>query len=287
MGLELLGVDIGGTTIHVGLVENNSIKKEALILVDREADASVTLQSLLNIIRQNLTRNVGAIGIGVPAVVDSDKGIVYDVQNIPSWKEIPLKRILEKEFNIPVFINNDANCFVLGEFTFGHAKDYKHIIGLSLGTGIGMGIISNGMLYNGVLCGAGEIGMLSYKDSIIENYASSFFFTEHYNATAKDLADKAKNGDILALRAFGEYGSHLGEAIKNILYLFAPEVIILGGSISKAYPFFKEKMLESLQGFAYQKQIENLSIGVSQTKGSALLGAASLCLQKTINSTLN
>jgi glucokinase len=287
MRVELLGVDIGGTTIHVGLVANNSIKKEAKILVDREAAAAITLQSLLNVIRQNLTGNVVAIGIGVPAVVDPDKGIVYDVQNIPSWKEIPLKSILEKEFNIPVFINNDANCFALGEFTYGQAKNYKNIIGLSLGTGIGMGIISNGMLYNGVLCGAGEIGMLSYKDSIIENYASSFFFTEHYNATAKDLADEARNGDKIALQAFNEYGSHLGEAIKNILYLFAPQAIILGGSISKAYPFFKEKMLESVQGFTYQKQIENLIIEVSQTNGSALLGAASLCLQKTNNNALN
>ncbi|MFT5941791.1 MAG: glucokinase [Sediminicola sp.] len=115
----------------------------------------------------------------------------------------------------------------------------------------------------------------------------AFFFTEHYNATAKDLADEARNGDKIALQAFNEYGSHLGEAIKNILYLFAPQAIILGGSISKAYPFFKEKMLESVQGFAYQKQIENLIIEVSQTNGSALLGAASLCLQKTNNNALN
>jgi glucokinase len=281
--MEVIGVDIGGTTIHIGLVQNNLIKRETKIFVDRTAEAAVTLQSLVQLIRQNLTKNTAAIGIGVPAIVDPDNGIVYDVQNIPNWKEIPLKKILEKEFKIPVFINNDANCFALGEFTYGKSKNYRNVIGLSLGTGIGMGIIINKELYNGVLCGAGEIGMLGYKDSIIENYSGSFFFLKNYNATAKKLALDAKKGEPTALEAFNEYGKHLGETIKSIVYLFAPEVIILGGSISKAYPYFKNSMLESLKTFAYQEQIKNLLIEVSITKGSAILGASSLCFQKTNN----
>lgn len=284
MGMQVLGVDIGGTTINVGLVQNNAIINEANVAVDREADAEVTIQNLKDIIRENLTDNVTAIGIGVPAVVDPIEGIVYDVQNIPSWKEIPLKEILEKEFLLPVFINNDANCFALGEITYGEAKKYKNVIGLSLGTGIGMGIIINKTLYNGVLCGAGEVGMLSYKESIIENYAGSFFFAEYYNSTAKDLAVNAEKNQAMASKAFSEYGNHLGEAIKSILYMFAPEAIILGGSISKAYPYFKDSMYESLKSFAYQKQIENLVIEVSHIKGSAILGAAALCIQN--NNTL-
>lgn len=278
MEMEVLGVDIGGTTINVGLVHNNIIKKESSIAVDRDAAAEVTIQNLKDLIRKNITANVTAIGIGVPAVVDPIGGIVYDVQNIPSWKEIPLKAILEKEFLLPVFINNDANCFALGEITYGEAKKFKNVIGLSLGTGIGMGIIINKTLYNGVLCGAGEVGMLSYKESIIENYAGSFFFAEHYNSTAKDLAIQAEKGQPNALKAFNDYGKHLGEAIKSILYMYAPEAIILGGSISKAYPYFKHAMYESITSFAYQKQIENLIIEVSHTKGSAILGAAALCI---------
>ncbi|MBA6152024.1 ROK family protein [Gelidibacter maritimus] len=283
--MEILGVDIGGTTINVGTVQGNSIKNEAHILVDSTATADVTLRNLTQVIRENLTSEVIAIGVGVPAVVDPVNGIVYDVQNIPAWKEIPLKQILEKEFNLPVFINNDANCFALGEFTYGQAKKYGNVIGLSLGTGVGMGIIINKVLYNGVLCGAGEIGMLPYKDSIIENYAGSFFFSQHYNSTARDVATKAVKGQEIALKAFKEYGEHLGETLKYILYLFAPDAIFLGGSISKAYPYFKDAMLESLSSFAYQKQIENLVIEVSTTKGSAILGAASLCIQKSNNNT--
>lgn len=277
--MELLGLDIGGTTINIGLVRNKSLIKEAAIAVDREADSEVIIRNLKKLISAHLNDKVTAIGIGVPAVVDPVRGIVYDVQNIPAWKEIHLKEILEKEFGLPVFINNDANCFALGELTYGEAKKYNNIIGLSLGTGIGMGIIINKALYNGVLCGAGEIGMLSYKESIIENYAGSFFFAQYYNSTAKDLALYAEEGQPNALEAFNAYGKHLGEAIKSILYMFAPEAIILGGSISKAFPYFKDSMFESLKSFAYQKQIENLVIEVSITENSAILGAAALCVQ--------
>lgn len=284
MHTEVLGIDIGGTKINVGLVHNNAIKTESKIAVDRDAAAEVTIQNLKTLIRQHLTDKVTAIGIGVPAVVDPVKGIVYDVQNIPAWKEVPLKDILEKEFLLPVSINNDANCFALGEITYGDAKKHTNVIGLSLGTGIGMGIIIDKKLYNGVLCGAGEVGMLPYKDSIIEDYAGSFFFAKNYNSTAKNLALDAEKGDATALRAFNAYGIHLGEAIKCILYMLAPDAIILGGSISKAFPFFKDSMFESLSTFAYQKQIENLVIDVSVTKDSAILGAAALCIQN--NNTL-
>lgn len=279
MNTEVLGVDIGGTTINVGWVQNNSITNESQITVNREAAAEVTIQSLKKIIRDNLTDKVTAIGVGVPAVVDPIKGIVYDVQNIPAWKKIPLKEILENEFRLPVFINNDANCFALAEATYGEAKNYNNVIGLSLGTGIGMGIIINKALYNGVLCGAGEIGMLPYKNGIIEDYAGSFFFSQHYKSTAKIMALNAGDGDARALKAFHDYGSHLGHAIQAILYVLAPDAIILGGSISKAYPYFKDSLFENLKSFAYQKQIENLVIQVSRTKGSAILGAAALCIQ--------
>ncbi|QDO95188.1 ROK family protein [Formosa sediminum] len=276
---EYLGVDIGGTTINLGVIQNNLIKKEDTILINKDASKEETLQSLYQLIHENLTTRVVGIGVGVPAVVDPVKGIVYDVQNIKGWKEVNLKLLLELEFNLPVFINNDANCFALGEFMYGKNKSSNSFIGLSLGTGLGMGIVINNTLYNGVLCGAGEIGMLSYKDGIVEHYTGSFFFTDYYNETAKSLAEKAEKGDEKALNVFNEYGKHLGEAIKSILYMYAPDKIILGGSISKAFPFFKESMFNILTGYAYQKQIENLIIDVSKTKGSALLGAASLCLQ--------
>lgn len=280
MSMEVLGVDIGGTNINAGVVNGRLITDQSYIPVNAEDSETQTLERLFNCVDGLITNNTKAIGIGVPAIVDSSKGIVYDVQNIPAWKEVHLIDILKKKYNIPVYINNDANCFAMGEKLFGKGKSYQNFIGLSIGTGLGMGIIINNEIYNGVLSGAGEIGMIGYRGGILEQYTSSFFFSNNYELSAKEVHNRAKQGDDIALTAFSEFGTHFGEAINTISYLFAPEAIILGGSISKAYSFFKESMNQKINLFAYPKQIENLKIETSELVEPAILGAASLCFQK-------
>lgn len=282
----VLGIDIGGTYLKVGRVENGIIAKQTFNSVDSKATEEETLLSLFEAIDSIINSDVAAIGIGVPAVVDPITGVVYDVQNIPSWKKVALKEIVEKRYNLPVFLNNDANCFALGEKIFGKGKNYQNFIGLSIGTGIGMGIIINNNLYNGVLCGAGEVGMLPYKDGIMEEYSSSFFFSKNYHQTAEELSLTAAEGDEKALQAYTEFGLYLGECIKSILYMYAPEAIILGGSISKSFSLFKKSLELSLKSFAYQKQIEDLKIETSNQQGIAILGAASLCFQDVENTVL-
>ncbi len=274
----VLGVDVGGTKIKAGRVLGKNVAQSSLSKVNRDDSEETSLSKLFKTIDEVMTDAVEAIGIGVPAVVDPDSGVVYDVQNIPSWKKVPLKELVQKQFGVPVYINNDANCFALGEKHFGKAKQFSNCVALSLGTGLGMGILINDKLYNGVLCGAGEIGMLPYKNGILEQYTGSFFFEEEYGESAKVLYQKALDNDSEALSAFREYGVHLGEAIRAILYLFAPEAIILGGSIRNAYPFFKASLQEALDSFAYQKQMENFKIETSDLVDSPILGAAALCL---------
>jgi glucokinase len=279
----ILGIDIGGTNLKVGRIEKSKIVKQTYNAVNLSASKEETLSSLFEAIDRVINSEVSSIGVGVPAIVDPITGVVYDVQNIPVWKEVPLKEILEQRYKLKVSINNDANCFALGEKTFGKGRGYDNFIGLSIGTGIGMGIILNNQLYSGVMCGAGEVGMLPYKDGIIEDYSSSFFFNNNYNVSAKEMSHRASKGDIAALKSFDEFGKHFGETIKAILYMFAPEAIILGGSISKSFPFFRKSMEFSLESFAYQSQIQNLKIEVSNQNGIALLGAASLCFQDLNN----
>lgn len=278
--MEVLGVDIGGTNINAGIVKDGLITNQSYVPVNAEDLETQTLERLFNCIDELITYDTQAIGIGVPAIVDVSKGIVYDVQNIPAWKEVYLIDILEKKYNISVHINNDANCFAMGEKLFGKGRNHQNFVGLSIGTGLGMGIIIRGEIYNGVLSGAGEIGMIGYKKGILEEYTSSFFFMRNYGLSAKEIHNKAKQGDDLALMTFSEFGKHLGEAINTISYLFAPEAIILGGSIRKAYPFFKESMNQKINSFAYPTQIKKLKIEVSELAESAILGAASLCFQK-------
>lgn len=274
-----LGVDLGGTNFKVGRVKNAIIEATTKNAVNVSLSEKELLTILYESIDSVITPNVKGIGVGVPGLVDPIAGVIYDIMNLPNWKKINLKDLLEERYKVPTFINNDANCFALGESFFGKGTAYKSFVGLSIGTGLGMGVIINNELYSGVLCGAGEIGMTSYKDSITEDYTSSFFFTNAYNSNAEDLNKLAQQGNELALKAFSEFGFHLGEAIKNILYMYAPEAVILGGSISNAFPFFKKSMEASIQSFAFQKQIEHFKIETSKKSGLAILGASALCVK--------
>jgi len=277
MNQEVIGIDLGGTNFKMGRVKNGQILQEVQCAVNATMGEDQLLEILYQHIDAIITSETKAIGLGVPGIVDPEAGIIYDIQNLPAWKEVPLRRLLEARYTISVYLNNDANCFALGEKMYGEGKLYQNFIGLSIGTGIGMGVIINDELYNGVVCGAGEIAMIPYKDSIIESYASSFFFSEHYQKSGKEMFEMAERGEPTAILAFEEFGVHLGEAVKIILYMLAPEAIILGGSISNAYPFFKESLESSIAIFSYPKQLEHFKITVSNRANLPILGAAALC----------
>lgn len=277
MNQEVIGIDLGGTNFKMGRVKNGQILQEIHSAVAPTLNETELLEILYQLIDQVITSETKGIGIGVPGIVDSEAGVIYDIQNLPAWKEVALRSLLEARYSIPVYLNNDANCFVLGEKMYGEGQLYRNFVGLSIGTGIGMGIIIKNELYNGVICGAGEIAMIPYKENIIENYASSFFFSENYQESAKEMFEMAKEGQTSALTAFREFGVHLGEAVKIILYLYAPEAVILGGSISKAYPYFEESLKRTVATFSYPKQIEQLKIAVSSQTNLPILGASALC----------
>ena len=274
--MGVLGIDLGGTNVRVGLVENNSLVRVESSPINKNDVDIIVLNNIYNLIDLFSKVEVLGIGIGVPSVVDVERGIVYDVQNIPSWKEIHLKELVENNFGVPVYINNDANCFAAGEKYFGKGKDYNNIVGLIVGTGLGAGIVIHGKLYVGKNCGAGEFGTIPYKDKTYEYFCSGQYFYNEYNTTGEELFKKATQGDKEAIEIFSEFGANLGEAIKLIMYSVDPEIIILGGSVSKSFNLFKEKMYKSISNFSYPKSIENLKIEISEIDNVAILGAAAL-----------
>ena len=274
--MGILGIDLGGTNIRVGLVENNSLLRVESFPVSKSENKSEVLNDIYNLIDLYSREEILGIGVGVPSVVDVEKGIVYDVQNIPSWKEVHLKDLLSKRYNIPIYINNDANCFAIGEKYFGHAKNYNNIVGLIIGTGLGAGIIINGKLYAGKNCGAGEFGMIPFKNFNYEYYCSGQFFQNEYKTTGEELFIKAEKGEREAIDVFSKFGSNLGEVIKTILYSIDPEIIILGGSVSKSYKLYRDEMFKAINTFSYSKSINNLKIEVSAIDNVAILGAAAL-----------
>jgi glucokinase len=220
-------------------------------------------------------KKVHGLGVGVPSLVEQKTGTILDTVNIPSWKKVPLKKRLEKKYRVPVVLDNDANCFALGERHFGQGKTCDNFVGLISGTGLGSGIIARGKLISGKDCGAGEFGMLPYKDSILEHYASGQFFTK-FNWEGATLAAEAAAGNAKALEIFSAYGGHLAYAIKCILYTLAPEMIILGGSVSQSFRFYEKALHEGLADFGYPSLSKSLKIKTSKLKDVAVLGAASL-----------
>ena len=280
----LIGVDLGATNVRSARIEDGSVAQLESAPIRNTTEPQDLIDQLIRQLEQVVTSETKSIGIGVPSVVDPVRGIVYDVQNIPSWKEVPLASILSDRFGIPVYINNDANCFALGEKYFGAGRNVNSMVCLILGTGFGSGLILNGKLYSGAHCGAGEVGMLPYKDSIFEYYCSGQFFERQYSKRGPEVYQKALNGDAESLRLFAEFGTHVGEGIKAVLYAYDPDLIVLGGSISSALHLFKSSMMEAIQDFAYNNVMQTLRIEVSQVEHAGVLGAAALALDATLTS---
>lgn len=274
--MSILGVDLGGTNVRAGIVKDNRLVKVAASAINGQGSQKEVVEQVFGVIDPLVHRGLKGIGVGVPSVVDLKRGIIYDVVNIPSWKKVPLKDFLEKRYRLPVYINNDANCFAVGEKYFGQARNYDNAVGLIVGTGLGAGVITNGKLYSGANCGAGEFGMISYLDHNHEYYASGQFFKNVYKTSGRELSERAKKGDAEALRIFGEFGRHLGEAIKTILYAVDPDIIVLGGSVSQSYRYFRQAMRESIGTFIYTLVLKNIKVGVTRVRNIAILGAAAL-----------
>lgn len=272
----ILGLDIGGTNIKGGVLIGETLLDIRSVPTPANGSQEVVLEAIADFIATYHHHGIGAIGIGIPGLIDIEKGIVLNLCNIPSFKKVSLKDFLESRFNLPVTINNDANCFILGEHRFGSAKKFKHLVGITLGTGLGSGIIVNNHLYNGVNSAAGEWCSVKYLDNTFEDYCSSKFFITEYGKKPKSMAKLAEAGDQMALEAFAQYGKHLGELVKNILYTLAPEAIVFGGSIRKAFPYFKDSMFETLDSFLYPSVKENLKIVISELDETGISGAVAL-----------
>jgi len=273
---SIIGVSLDGKILLIGKVKKgvliNSISKK----IDNKASEEAVLKELILGISEVIDDDVAGIGIGVPSLVDVKNGIAYKVQKIPSWREVHLKDILESHFGVKVYVNNDANCFAIGEKYFGEAQEYKDVLGLIVSEGVGAGIIFRNHLYSGTNCGAGELGSLPYREYDFEHYLSESYFIEKYGVKYNLLYKRAQKEDKIALAIFEQYGYDLGDLIKIILYTIDPEIIIIGGSIAKAFPFFEKAMQNKVKTFLYKHSLKKLKILPSRHPEIAILGAVAL-----------
>ncbi len=278
---SIVVIDLGGTKINTGLYREGKIVHYFVQPFNAQASVSESIRFIADCISEVKEQDTCAVAIGVPSIVDIEQGIVFDAVNIRSWQKVALKEQLQSQVGLPVYVNNDVNCFTKGEHTQRKQQGYSDMVGLCLGTGLGSGIVLQNHLYAGANCCAGELGSISYLNSTFDDYCSGQFFINHYQQNGAELAKKASQGDPFAIDAFKAFGTHISAAISHLLLVIDPQIIILGGSVSNSYDLFIESVWESLREFPFQSVVDNLVIEKSGLANGALLGAAQLYLENS------
>lgn len=277
MGLFVVGLDIGGTNIKAGLI--NSLGRVILranfptksFLRNKNKLIEAILLSYRHIMGDHhLTRkDILGFGIGLPGLVDMKTGIVRTLTNIPHFKNIPLKRVLEKQLRKPVVIDNDVNVMALGEWKFGAGRGCANMFCLTLGTGVGGGMIINNELYRGQGFTAGEFGHIPLNEKGPRCNCGGYGCLEQYvgnrpllrkarkvfkdkEMTLENISQLAIQGDCRALKFWQEVALHLGNGLVGIINLLNPGRIVIGGGVANAYPF----MLKTIRAIVKERALK-------------------------------
>ncbi len=293
----IIGIDLGGTKIMVGAItkEGKIIGEPIKVPTGSSDSAEDIVKRIINSVEKVLLNNttkmneVLGIGIGSTGPLDIKDGIILECPQLPTMNFFPLRETIKKYFNIPVFMNNDANCLIYGETIFGAAAGKKNVVGFTLGTGIGAAIVLNQKLFNGSTDTAGEVWISPYKGGIIEDYISGEGVSNIYKTisgkekSSLDIFNLAETGDKDAIETWKEFGKHLAFAIAWSVNLIDPEVIILGGSISNAYEFFAESLEKNLRKSICPVPSEKTKIVIASLgEFAGFIGAASLVLEQRL-----
>jgi len=253
-----IGIDFGGTTIKSAVVSGAEIVHRGTTIDTQSRGASQLIAALVGEILslKGQFPAVAAAGIGLPGIVDSVNGIVRQLTNVKGWTETPLRDLLKEKTGLRVHIDNDAKAMTYGEWKFGAGRDFTNVVCLTLGTGVGGGLILDGRLYRGSGLGAGEIGQMSIDRNgvpgnygnlgALEKYVGNAQITERarrrYAAAGRVLPDAspaalaaaAREGEPVALELWEEIGTEIGVACANVVWLLNPDCVILGGGVANA-----------------------------------------------------
>ncbi len=308
-----IGVDLGGTDIKVAVVDcEGAVLYSDCAPTEAHRGYGHTINNIIRAINNILQKNnldisqIGGIGVGCPGQVDPEKGLVKFLPNIPGWINIELADILEKELGLKAGVDNDVRCAALGEQKFGAGKGYNNIVCITVGTGIGSGIIMNGKLIRGANSCAGEIGHMILRDTggkfcgcgntgcfetlasgpsiveMAENYimgGKSSKFKELAGdgpITPELVARAAGFGDEVAKAIFKQAGYWIGIALTNVVNLLNPEIIIIGGGVAKSGNLLLEPIRKTVRERALKTALENLQIVEAQLGNDAGMIGASL-----------
>ncbi len=291
MPKNIIGLDIGATKIRIGLIDKqfNVIKKQTFPTPKNAADVLSLISCGIEKVYSN---GIEKIGLGAAGQIDQKKNLVNFSTNFPEGlKNVPLKKILAKKFNCPIFIDNDAHCFALGEAIAGQGKKFNFIVGVTLGTGIGGGIIIDKKVLRGQNNTAGEIGHQIIevngkkcdcgKSGCFEAYASGSAMVKSY----KKLSNQDKNtfeieqlfikGEKNAKLAVEESSHYLAIGLSNLINILNPEAIILGGGLSN-FKRFIDLAKSEIDKYLIAPHLKQTPILISKLNDNAGMIGASL-----------
>ncbi|KPJ64964.1 hypothetical protein AMJ44_11720 [candidate division WOR-1 bacterium DG_54_3] len=288
-----MGIDLGGTKIG-GVLATPSGKVLMDVHIPTEAGKGKkqVIENIKKAIRMLIRSHkvkIKAIGIGAPGPILYEKGIVIEAPNLPGWKRVNLRKILKKEFKVPVFVDNDANCAALAESWFGAGKFVKHFIYMTVSTGIGGGIIINKRIYRGAIGSAGEFGHMIVDPNgpkcgcgnfgCLEALASGSALRRKTGMDAISLELAARQGDKKAQKAIQEIGHYLAIGIANLVNAFNPERVIIGGGLSNMKELLFAPIKKDFKKYALTLPAKSVRIVRAKLGTKAgVLGAVALCL---------
>lgn len=276
-----IGVDIGGTSIVAARFSSSELLVKTEVPTGADRPAEQIMESLFEAIENVLTDDVVGIGIGMPGFMNSETGEILQINNIKSLNGFFIKPAVEKRFNLPAFQSNDANCFALGETYYGAGKKYNNLVGVTLGTGLGGGIILDRKIHTGLMGGAGELGCVPFHGGMVEDVCSAALFKNKYQSTGAELYKKAKAGDKDALAVFDELAQNIGEFLVTVLYVLAPEAIVIGGSVSKSWDLLEKPIRERMEEIYLVPMISSkVELVPAELDNAGLYGAAALCISQ-------
>ena len=273
-----IGVDIGGTGIKAGIDNDGKIISFAERATEAEKGRKKVLENVRAAISEIIEDDVESIGIGCPGPFkDIDAGLIGKQANLP-LDNVNLVKEIESRFAIPVKINNDAKCFVLGEAIYGKGQNYNVVAGFTLGTGIGTGLVMDGKPYVG-RGNSFEFGQSQFEGKTVEHFLGKkaiIRMAREKGVKIKEtieLYELARKGNRKAISVWNGYGKLLGKAIASFIDIVDPEVIYLGGNISGAYKLFKDSMNKEIEKKVFYKACK---VEKSSLEHAGVIGAAYL-----------
>lgn len=274
-----IGVDIGGTKTRAGLIEGKKIYKKIELLTEAKKGKEKVIRNITRAISHVLDKRAEGIGVGIAGLVSKNK--VTKTPNLP-LNNFDIKKYIEKKFRKKTAVENDSRCAALAEAKYGAGKGYRNMVMITLGTGVGGGIIIDGKIYRGK-GNAGEIGHMTIKHDGIKSRccnnhgcleeltsarAVKRYFGENINPL--EIEKMALMGDKKAIRAYEEMGRNLGIGIANIANILSPEIIVIGGGIANAWKLFEKEMNKEIRKRSFAKT----KVARAKIKDAGIIGAA-------------